>query len=57
MNMMLVDEATVLKYKLQPSTEELEAGITAYDSVHHAHLWACERLKSQYRVSKELEAN
>ena len=39
MNMMLVDKATGLKYKLQPSTEELEAGIIAYDPVQHAHLW------------------
>ena len=39
MNMMLVDEATGLKYKLQPSTEELEAGMIAYDPVQHAHLW------------------
>ena len=39
MNMMLVDEATGLKYKLQPSTEELEAGMIAHDPVHNAHLW------------------
>ena len=39
MNMMLVDEATGLKYKLQPNTEELEAGMIAYDPVQHAHLW------------------
>ena len=39
MNMMLVDEATGLKYKLQPSTEELEAGMIAYDPVQHAHVW------------------
>ena len=39
MNMVLVDKATGLKYKLQPSTEELEAGIIAYDPVQHAHLW------------------
>ena len=38
MNMMLVDEATGLKYKLQPSTEDLEAGIIVYDPVQHAHL-------------------
>ena len=38
MNMMLVDEATGLKYKLQPSTEELEAGMIAYDPGKHAHL-------------------
>ena len=36
---MLVDEATGLKYKLQPSTEKLEAGMNAYDPVQHAHLW------------------
>ena len=36
--MMLVDKATGLKYKLQPSTEELEAGMVAYDPVQHAHL-------------------
>ena len=40
MNMMLVDEATGLKYKLQPSIEELEAGMIAYDPVQHGHLWA-----------------
>ena len=39
MNMMLVDKATGLKYMLQPSTKELEAGIIAYDPVQHAHLW------------------
>ena len=39
MNMMLVDKATGLKYMLQPSTEELEASIIAYNSVQHAHLW------------------
>ena len=36
--MMLVDEAMGLKYMLQPSTEELEAGIIAYDPVQPAHL-------------------
>ena len=35
----MVDEATGLKYMLQPSTEELEAGIIADDPVQHAHLW------------------
>ena len=39
MNMVLVDKATGLKYKLQSSTEELEAGMIAYDPVQHAHLW------------------
>ena len=39
MNIVLVDKAKGLKYKLQPSTEELEAGIIAYDPVQHAHLW------------------
>ena len=39
MNMMMVDEATGLKYMLQPSTEEMEASIIAYDPVQHAHLW------------------
>ena len=39
MNMMLVDEATGLKYKLQPSTKELEAGMIPYNPVQHAHLW------------------
>ena len=39
MNMILVDEATGLKYKLQPSTGELEAGMIAYDPVQHVHLW------------------
>ena len=38
MNMMVVDEAIGLKYKLQPSTEGLEAGMIAYDPVQHAHL-------------------
>ena len=36
---MLVDEATGLQYKLQPSTEELKEGIIAYNPVQHAHLW------------------
>ena len=39
MNMMLVDKATGLKYMLQASTEELKAGIIAYDTVQHTHLW------------------
>ena len=39
MSMMLVDEVTGLKYKLQPSTEELEAGVITCDPVQHAHLW------------------
>ena len=36
---MLVDEATELQYKLQPSTEELKEGIIACNPVQHAHLW------------------
>ena len=44
MNMVLVDKATGLKYKLEPSTEE--AGIITYDPVQHAHLWDYVRVDS-----------
>ena len=39
--MILIDETTLLKYKLQITKEEEEEGIILYDPIQHSDLWSC----------------
>ena len=38
--MILVDDTIGLRYKLNPTEEEVKEGIVSYDTIKHANLWS-----------------
>ena len=38
--MILVDDTTGLRYKLNPTEEEVKEGILSYDTIKHVSLWS-----------------